>query len=214
MHKINVDKVFVTHWDKLVDRREFMEKQFSLNGISDVSWVTEHTAEDIEGDALKSKYPLIYETRMVDKNIRPAVISLLMKHCHIIEDIVRCGYASSLVFEDDAILVDGFTQKFNHYVSQLPSEWDLLWVGTCCDIHARNINDDSNIYDGNRSRCCHAYLISLECAKKIRDDMYRVDTAIDWYYNTLIQRHSLKSYWAEPPLSFQNKSFKTTLQIT
>jgi len=214
MVDINVSKVFVTHWDQLEDRREFMEEQFMKNGIHDVTWVTEHTAEEIESEEIKEKYPLIFETRKFDKNIRPAVISLLLKHCRIIEEIVKNEYASSLIFEDDAILVDDFTSHFNHYASQLPLEWDLLWVGTCCDIHARNINEGSNIYDGSKSRCCHAYLVSLECAKKIHDDMYRVDTAIDWYFNALIKRHSLKSYWAEPPLSFQNKSFRTTLQTS
>lgn len=210
MPKLDVDKVFVPHWDKLVDRKAFMEGQFAKNGIMDVSWVTAFPAGEVEDH--KDRYPLIFEARKIDTNLRPPIISLLLKHCWVIEEMVRQKYTCALILEDDAILVDDFITKFNRYKEQLPEDWDLLWVGTCCDIHALNIRSNSNIYDGSKSRCTHCFLVSLQCAQKIHDDMYRADTAIDWYYNTLIKRHSLRSFWAEPALSFQNNSFKTTLQ--
>lgn len=212
MKKLDVAKVFVTHWDALTDRRAFMENQFQKNGIKDVEWVTSFPVPELDNEELIAKYPVVFAKGKIDDRLSPPVTSLLLKHCYVIEEMVKHQYDSALILEDDAILVSNFTTKFNLYKKQLPEDWDLLWVGTCCDIHAP-YQRGSNIYEGPRSRCCHAYLVSLQCAKKIHDDMYSIDMPIDWYFNTLIKKHELRNYWAEPPLSFQNKTFKTTLQL-
>lgn len=212
MEKLDTSKVFVTHWDALTERRAFMEGQLQKSGINDAEWVTSFPVSKLDNEELIAKYPVVFARGKMDARLSPPVTSLLLKHCYVIEEMVKHQYESALILEDDAILASNFASKFNLYKSQLPEEWDLLWVGTCCDIHAP-YQRGSNIYEGDRSRCTHCFLISLKCAQKIHDDMYSIDMPIDWYYNALIKKHSLRNYWAEPPLSMQSKSFKTTLQL-
>ncbi len=211
MKKLNTSKVFVTHWDALTERRTFMENQLQKNGIKDEEWVTSFPVPELDNEELIAKYPIVFARGKVDARLSLPVTSLLLKHCYIIEEIVKHQYESALILEDDAMLPSNFVSKFNLYKSQLPEDWDLLWVGTCCDIHAP-YQRGSNIYEGDRSRCTHCFLISLKCAQKIHDDMYSIDLPIDWYYNAMIKKHSLRNYWAEPPLSIQNTTFNTTLQ--
>lgn len=212
MNNINTSKVFVAHWDALTERRSFLSEQLEKAGLQNVEWVTSFPASELNDESLMSKYPIVFERSKHDNRLSPAVISLLLKHCYIIEEIVRNQYESALVLEDDAVLSNSFTNRFNDYKSQLPEGWDFLWVGTCCDIHAP-YQKGINVYEGDGSRCTHCYLISLRCAEKIHDDMRSIDMPIDWYFNALIKKHSLNNYWAEPPLSLQNRAFKTTLQL-
>ena len=136
MSTINTSKVFVAHWDALTERRSFLNEQLEKAGLQNVEWVTSFPASELHDESLITKYPIVFERSKHDNRLSPAVISLLLKHCYIIEEIVKNQYESALVLEDDAVLSNSFTSRFNDYKSQLPEGWDFLWVGTCCDIHA------------------------------------------------------------------------------
>jgi len=58
------------------------------------------------------------------------------------------------------------------------------------------------LYQAKSGRMAGAYIIDLEGAKKILNDLKtnKCGTVIDWWHNTLIERGIIKMYWAHPPL--------------
>lgn len=205
--KLNVDKIYVCHWDKLVDRKEKLIEQLDAFKIDEFQMVEHFDVESFDYDDINTNYPLLLR-----KNLKKSEMSLIFKHLWIIKNIHECGYNSSLVFEDDIILEPDFTKRFNEYTNQLPIDWDICWVGSCCNLNARNIEDNKFIYKIDGSRCTHAYMISNRGVSKIMDKLSFVDNTIDWYFNKLISENHLNNFWMEPPLVFQNNSeFKTSL---
>ena len=154
-----VDKFYMCHYQKLTERRAYVEAVAEIHGI-ELEWVLVHDKETIDYDALSVDMPGILSEGF-GRRLSAAEISLVLKHRWIYEDVVSKGYSSVVVFEDDIILVDGFREKLDAYLSQLPSDFDFLWIGTCCDLVHPGSHPGVNVYRIlHGSRCTHAYVIS------------------------------------------------------
>ena len=44
--KLDIDKVYLTHWSKLIDRKEFLNTHLSLNNIDNIEWVELYDKEN------------------------------------------------------------------------------------------------------------------------------------------------------------------------
>jgi|OM-RGC.v1.035158536 GR25 family glycosyltransferase involved in LPS biosynthesis len=44
-----------------------------------------------------------------------------------------------LILEDDVILEYDFSNRLNQYVKQLPIVWDMFYIGSGCNLHAKNL---------------------------------------------------------------------------
>lgn len=207
-----VDKIFICHWDKLMDRKEKLVEHLNSVGLTEFEFITSYDKETWDIDEIKKEYPLVFDyNNSLNRHLRWSEISLVLKHIEILKNIVKNNIKTSLIFEDDVILPSYFIEKCNDYIKQLPDDWDLCWVGTCCNIHAPVI-EGKNIYRMEGSRCTHAFLITLECAKKVLDELKFVDLCADYYYNFLIKRFDLNNYWVEPPIALQTPEFNSTIQ--
>jgi len=202
---LNVDKIYICHWDKLTDRKKLMDKELLHNNITDVEWVTSFNTDELDSPSITNGYQKI-------SNLSKPVISLLLKHCWIIKNAYDKGYDDILILEDDATFEEDFTNRFNRYKIQLPLDWDVCWVGSCCDLHVNQI-EGINVYRTNTSRCTHCYILSKSGINKIIKYINNIDDAIDWYFNNMIFNLGLNNFWFEPALSLQNKQFTTTIQL-
>lgn len=125
----------------------------------------------------------------------------------------------ALIFEDDVILSDGFIDKLTEYMKQLPSDYDMLFLGDACLLHIPSdqlvpgtyiykksvtINDDGN---GGATRCTDSYVIRKECAQKICDYITNlkcnIKLPIDWWLNVAARDMNLDVYWGEPTIVSQ-----------
>jgi GR25 family glycosyltransferase involved in LPS biosynthesis len=209
--KLNVDWTYITHWCKLVDRKKALINELSVNGIENYDWVESYNTDDWNINDIKNEYPLIFDYNpSIKRNLRHAEISLVLKHIEIIKNIIKNNYNSVLVLEDDVKFVDNFTEKFNEYIKELPDNWDICWVGSCCNLHA-NIIEGKHIYRENGSRCTHAFIISLNGANKILSELKYVNDCSDWFYNKVIEKFNLNNFWMEPSLIHQNRNFQSSL---
>ena len=86
-------------------------------------------------------------------------------HIRVWRDIVENGYDVALVFEDDVSLVPGFMDKLEKVMQELPDDWDFVNLGAV-DIFRNDIKKVSDNLIFGQSLLIHAYLITLECAKK------------------------------------------------
>lgn len=216
MNTINVDKIYICHWDKLKDRKEYIINHLNKKGIHDFEFIETYNKENWDIEKIKKEYPVIFNSfannafGITDILLKYSEISLVLKHCQIIKDVVDKKYKSVLIFEDDALLHNDFINQFNFYKLQLPNDWDLAWVGSCCNLHAP-YQDGKNVYEMDGTRCTHAYAVSYEGACKIVSILESVNDAADWFLNRVIRQLKLKNYWFEPPLAYPNHRFITSI---
>lgn len=207
---IDIDKYYMCHYSKLTDRKKYVENVVSKYNI-DLHWISEYDKEQLDESELSAKFPYLFSNRC-GRKLSLAEISLAMKHYCVFLDVIKNDYKNVVVFEDDIILVDDFDNKLKKYINQLPENYDLLWIGVCCDLHTTQTNPDINVYfNTHGSRCTHAYVISNDACRKLVDFFPNIYQAIDWFFNTSIHTLRLNNYWAEPALSTQDLSFDSSI---
>ena len=206
-------KILVIHYDKLLERKIHILEEFKNHNITDFEFVSNY-----------GKDTLTNEQKMHFINLRDSEISLLLNHFECYRRIVE-KYDYALIFEDDVILADNFKNTIENYVSQLPDDWDMLFIGNGCNLHIPQelINSKSNIYrketKDSSSRCSDSYLISKNCCKKyleyISSPNYIISVAIDHLVNIINRDNNFNVYWAEPTIVVQGtqiKRFQSSIQ--
>jgi len=208
-------KIFICHYKPLYERKHILSEQLNKLGL-EAQWVEIYDKEEIDINKLKTELPNMVKPLNIighqNRTLRMSEISLILKHNHIWEKMINDNIDNVLVLEDDALFSENFVEEFNSYTKELPNDYDLLWVGSCCGLHAPNITIDKHIYQIEGSRCTHAYLISLKCAKYMVEYLKENNSPCDFMFNEAIKKFSLKNYWLEPDLISQNNSFDTTIQ--
>lgn len=192
-------KTYITHYSPLVSRKEFMIQQVKKHNLDAFFIETE------EG-------PGIY------KNLKLNDISLTKKHIEAWNIIAHGDDPYALILEDDAILEDDFTTKLNNYISQLPSYFDMLFIGNGCNLHM-HIEKGNIIRRPNElgiTRCTDSYVISKTCANRLLQRVNEViDKPIDHWMNQLGTELNLIGFWAEPTIVSQGSEtglFKKALR--
>ena len=157
------------------------------------------------------------------KNISNAEISCTLHHIECFKKIVE-KYDYALILEDDAILCDNFTDKLKKYISQLPTNWDMLFIGNGAGLHIPKhiINNTINIYKkenfatlwggGGATRCMDSYLITKRCCQAILKRVYLpnyiIDMPTDHWLNKVIKNYNFNIYWAEPTIICQGSELQ------
>jgi GR25 family glycosyltransferase involved in LPS biosynthesis len=214
-------KILVIHYDKLVERKIHILKQFNKHGLTDFEFVSNHG---------KDKLTLKEKSRF--KNLTDGEISLMLHHFECYK-IISEKYDYAIIFEDDVILADNFKSKIEKYISDLPGDWDMLFFGEGQGVHIPQyrLRPDVNIYkkmtdlknnipggiDGS-TRCADSYIVSKKCARKIVqviDKLQITNIPLDHLLNKINHFCKFNIYWAEPTLVIQgtsNGSFKTSVR--
>jgi GR25 family glycosyltransferase involved in LPS biosynthesis len=212
-------KIFVIHYKKLLDRKNHMLKQFEKHNITDFEFI------EIDRDELQT-----YDLSIFEENFTNPQKAIFLSHCYAYNQI-KNNYNEALIFEDDVILSDNFINILNNYLKELPSNYDMLFIGNGCNLHIQKDNLIPNKYiyekcleatewggDGC-GRCIDSYLVSKKCAIKlceyINNITYKININTDWWLNRAARDIIFKVYWAEPTITMQgsenclfNKSYK------
>lgn len=209
---MNIDHIYICHWTKLTERKINILQQLHSIGVNNFSFVELYDKDHLDKTEIEKEYPNVFKLTKRDKRyLKLSEISLLLKHCWCLKNAKEKNYESIMILEDDVVFENNFVELFNSYKKQLPIDWDILWTGTCCNLHA-NKNSNKNIFKMNGSRCTHSFILSKNGIDKILKEIKNIDEAIDWYYNDIIERLNLNNYWAEPPLAYQSINYKSTIQ--
>ncbi|MFY7731258.1 MAG: glycosyltransferase family 25 protein [Flavobacterium sp.] len=197
-------KVFVIHYKKLTERKLLILEQFKKQNIIDYEFI------EIDRDDIHN-----HNISMFQANYNNAQIAISLSHFYAYQQI-NDKYDNALIFEDDAILSDNFTNTLNKYMTQLPNNYDMLFIGNGCNLHieAHKLNPNQYIYEkclyptswggDGASRCTDSYMISKKCANTlceyINNLSYKINLPIDWWINVAARDNHLKVYWSEPTI--------------
>jgi GR25 family glycosyltransferase involved in LPS biosynthesis len=210
-------RIFVIHYKPLIDRKHHILEQFRKHNIVDYEFI------EIDRDELHEQNTSIFE-----HNYSKSQMAISLSHFYAYKQISD-NYENGLVFEDDIVLSDDFTNILQRYMSQLPDDYDMLFIGDGCGLHIEKhkITPSQYIYEkclyptrwgGNgATRCTDSYVINKKCAKQLCtyiDNLpYKINSAIDWWLNVAARENNLKVYWAEPTIvtqGTQNGLFQTS----
>jgi glycosyl transferase family 25 len=201
-------KIFVLHYSKLIDRKKYIIEQFQKQNITDYEFIEKFDKDEITSD----------ESSLFAVNYKKSTMSLHLKHNYVYK-LIADNYDNALIFEDDVILSDNFIDKLNNYMTQLPENYDMLFIGDGCNLHIEEdkLIPNKNIYakclyptswGGNgASKCSDSYIINKKCAKKmceyINSFNYKINLPIDWWINEVARDNNFEVYWAEPTIVTQ-----------
>jgi glycosyl transferase family 25 len=178
------------------------------------------------------KESLTYEDKKMFRNINNAEISLVLHHIECYKRIVQDDIDYALILEDDAILCNNFKEILKNYIKELPSDWDMLFIGDGCGFHIDNklLIQNKHIYkkdivpDGQThegaTRCTDSYLITNKCAKIITEKLklpnYTIIVPADFWLNCVIRNNNFNVYWSEPTIVTQGSQkgiYKSSIRI-
>ena len=211
-------KIFVIHYKKLIERKKFILSQFEKHNITDYEFI------EIDRDELYK-----HDISMFQSNYDNCQIAISLSHFYAYKQISE-KYYNGLIFEDDVILSDNFTNILNKYMTQLPEDYDMLFIGNGCNLHIEKhkLIPNKNIYEkclyptrwggDGATRCTDSYIISKKCASMmceyINNLKYKISLPIDWWLNIAARDNIFKVYWAEPTIvitqGIENNLFKSS----
>jgi len=182
--------IYIVHHKPNMNRLEFIEEQFSKQNLY-YELIEEFSPETI----LKPECDTI--------TIRE--YSLYLKFEKALKKFVSTGNEYCIIFEDDILLCDNFSQYFNMFFQEfLKIDGDLLVIGTAFNEQPSQIFENTHVYyePRFRTRCAHAILYSKRAAKTVLEELH-IDTyrGYDHKLNDIIDKRKLKTCWLEPGLN-------------
>lgn len=200
-------KVFVVHYKKLHERKDHIIEQFIKFNIVDYEFI------EIDRDELLPEHIILFEPGYPTHQIAIAV-----SHMYAYKEIAE-KYENGLIFEDDVILAENFSSILAKYMSELPNDYDMLFIGNGADLHIRKecLIKGKNIYLKGRyptdwggdgiGRCTDSYIMNKKCAinicEYIKKISYKINLPIDWWINIAARDNRYIVYWAEPTIVSQ-----------
>lgn len=212
-------KIFIVHYDKLVERKKFITKQLNEYDF-DFEFISNHGKEN-----------LTLDERKMFKNRTDGEISLTLHHIECYKRIVEENIDYALILEDDVVTSNNFRETLEGYIQELPTDWDMLFIGNGCGMHIdkhllvpkKHVYKKDNVINGNiyegSTRCTDSYLITNKCAKIITEKLklpnYTIAVMTDLWLNCVIRNNNFNVYWAEPTIVTQGSEigvYKSSLR--
>ena len=110
-------------------------------------------------------------------------IGCFLSHVMLWNHILYSNYDEVLILEDDFIF-NVPLNKILEYKNELPTDWDLFFVGYCCESDTKMKSISENIMTGD-GICTHGYFINKKCISKLLTIIFPVDLTIDVKMRTL-----------------------------
>jgi glycosyl transferase family 25 len=131
---------------------------------------------------------------------------LLYTWINILNDAIDKDYSSILIMEDDIVFAENFIELFQGYISELPDDWDMVYIGevTKRGKHGcRRISDHISKLDNTLGLHCVAinYTIYKTLLTLLTSP---VKNGEDYF---LDMQRTKKVYGIFPILAYQRKSY-------
>lgn len=153
------------------------------------------------------------ETVYSNQVINPGETSLSFKHYHVLNRQIEDNLDYVLYMEDDIDLRS--IANVAEFLTQCLREMrdtggELCWVGGTRELEIREPKIEGKCvyyHESYTTRCTHAFIVSLDAAKKIVDN-YHFHNQVDIMLNGLIQTLPIKSGWTSPFLYQKSHTYE------
>lgn len=93
-------------------------------------------------------------------NVGPKVVGCWLSHRAIWAALQLLPDQHVLVLEDDAIFPEGWRQRFDQALADVPSDFDVLYVGSCCAMDKPKTLVQGEVWDVRYPFCTHGYVVA------------------------------------------------------
>lgn len=215
-------KIFVIHYKKLTDRKNFIINQFKKFNLTNYEFVS------IDRDELDN-YDISIFTDYYKRPNNKYNLAITLSHFYAINNI-KNNYEKAIIFEDDVIFSNDFIHKLEKTLKELPSSFDMAFIGDGCNLHIpyqmqkegqflyRKCVEPTDWGGDGITRCADSYILSNKGAsiidnyieEEVKKNNKLIDHNIDWWFNIVGRDTNLEVYWTEPTFvtqGSQNSSF-------
>ena len=109
-------------------------------------------------------------------------IGATISHVSVWKTFVKSGAPVCIVIEDDAVWTPELIEQINKEYKNIPDKWGLWVLGyfskTLIIEHIKDSKDWNKVYNFSGA---HSYMITRETAIKLLEDVYPIDTHIEFY---------------------------------
>jgi hypothetical protein len=166
--------------------------------LEDVNWILTPNKDD----------PLPSEI-CTNQALTIGQIAITYKHYLALEDIVKNKYSISVIMEDNISFKGVVPNKLLRYLRELPTGWGCLFDSDLLGLsylegpvtHEKIVYPKTNEITSQchgGSKGANFILISYSAAKLMYENFLPFNNVSDHYYNFLLRKLQIQSFWAEP----------------
>lgn len=111
--------------------------------------------------------------------VGPKYIGLYLSHWVIWQFAARESFDNTIIFEDDCEFHPEFQSRFDAYMAQAPSDWDLIYLGACCVRGNPYTKVSENLCVAKNPMATHAYMFKNSIARTMIKQLSCVQHPLD-----------------------------------
>jgi len=138
-----VDETYIINLERRKDRMSHMSLEMKRLGIPYKRF------DAIDGEKLEEK-----------TIINKSTVATIRSHIGVIKNASKNGYNKIAVFEDDIIFCDDFESRFKYYLENIPTDWDIMYLGCHFNACADPILLKNNVYKIKESYGCFSMILN------------------------------------------------------
>jgi len=156
---------FIIHLSHMKERKEYVIQNIKNAGFTDIilfEGVDGQNPDSVRDEMDKNKNPLL------DKSLRPGAIGCLLSHLKLYQHIIQNNIQISTIFEDDVHFHPEWKTLSHEYYELSPKDFDVIFIGN--QLNSSFVkNPISKLITTEPIYCTHAYIVTLEGAKRLYD---------------------------------------------
>jgi GR25 family glycosyltransferase involved in LPS biosynthesis len=194
--------LYICHYHKLTDRREYLEKEllrYNFNSIYWFDYIDRDTMTQEQLDLYEYNYDKWYQQNAQwyhfesrPRKLSGAEIANLHTHLDVYKHIIANGIPYALIMEDDVIFNELTGKKLKRILDGLSTTgFDICYL---YNVFGTNLDfSHYSLHKINISSCTVMYLVSLEGARKLLEQITHCGSVclpIDWVHNVAINNEN------------------------
>lgn len=173
--------------DKWAKEYDEAKVYFAEQGIENIQWVAGIHAQ---AWGLTGRHPYLRNYPEAREYMGDAKLGCYLTHYILYCVMDAIDSEAFLVLETDCLFVEGWRDKAEQALKDVPADWDFLYFGSCCAMDKEPVHVKGNVWHfphrpdkpAYYPQCGHAMLIRKKCVKYLietqRDPCEPVDIAL------------------------------------
>ena len=201
INQFGIEGIYIVHAKKGYEiHEERINNLFSKMDLP-FEFVTDGDPANFTDELLKK-----YFSPDIRNILSDGILSCTLNHILSYERMVLNNNKYALIFENDPFFMGNFIKK----IEPVLKEAETLAPGFIISLENTNLKFPPTntlkkgkfLYPANYGRCAGAYLLDLQGAKSILNELQtnKCNEVIDWWHNSLIKKNVVNMYWADPPM--------------
>lgn len=175
--------IFISLPHESPERTEAARKHFAEHGISAELFVGVHG----EKMGLIQTNPYMVDRKPGDELFYagPKPLGIFLSHYSLWTMMQHLPDEHVFILEDDAKFEDGWKEKFEGAMQDVPADFDFLYIGSCCSKHEPTRLIKGLVHEVKYPMCFHAYVVAKKAVPHLlatnRDCYAPIDISVKFH---------------------------------